>query len=157
MADNFFDTLGETGTLSKLLLGRQTSNKNKYAKRKRKLKIAGGVLGITDNYFLRNAMQAYENFEKSLLPDREYLKGQFQNRQSWMDMIKQRGGRVKFKNVETANESGDTEQMPSFEILDKDRIKESIRKELKDINQNEELAHGQALGVNTLGVITPKQ
>ena len=102
-------------------------------------------------------MQAYENFEKSLLPDREYLKGQFQNRQSWMDMIKQRGGRVKFKNVETANESGDTEQMPSFEILDKDRIKESIRKELKDINQNEELAHGQALGVNTLGVITPKQ
>tara|TARA_Y100001973_G_C5208468_1_gene343494 strand:+ start:4415 stop:6205 length:1791 start_codon:yes stop_codon:yes gene_type:complete len=157
MADNFFDSLGETGTLSRLLLGRQTSNKNKYAKRKNKLKIAGGILGITDNYFLRNAMQAYENFEKSLLPDREYLKGQFQNRQSWMDSIKQKGGRVKFKTIDETTESGDTEKKFSYEIVDKDRIKENIRKELRDINQAEELARGQSLGVNTLGMISPKK
>ena len=157
MADNFFDSLGETGTLSRLLLGRQTSNKNKYAKRKNKLKIAGGILGIADNYFLRNALQAYDNFEKSLLPDREYLKGQFQNRQSWMDSIKQRGGRVKFKTIDETTESGDTEKKFSYEIIDKDRIKENIRKELREINQAEELARGQSLGVNTLGMISPKK
>ena len=88
MADDFYSSLGETGDLAQSLLARAGERRSKTRRgerRARNVALLGSLMGIADKYLAKNAISAYQKFEESLLPEKEFFINNFENRQNFIN------------------------------------------------------------------------
>ena len=122
MADDFFKSLGGTGDLAESLLERASARQyrtQKGKKRADKIALIGSLLGIGDKYLAKNTMNAYQKFEQNLLPEKEFLISNYEDRQKFIDDVEKRGGTVQFVSQK--------EDPRGYRIINENRILESFR------------------------------
>ena len=142
MADNFYENLGATGALGESLLERAGQNRYKTKKGKRRadtVALIGGLLGIGDKYLAKNAMNAYQKFEQNLLPEKEFLISNYEDRQKFIDDVEKRGGTVQFVSQK--------EDPRGYRIINENRILESFKNEVLDNELKEKQRSEMILGV----------
>ncbi len=142
MADNFYENLGATGALGESLLERAGQNRYKTKKGKRRadtVALIGGLLGIGDKYLAKNAMNAYQKFEQNLLPEKEFLISNYEDRQKFINDVEKRGGTVQFVSQK--------DDPRGYRIINENRILESFKNEVLDNELKEKQRSEMILGV----------
>lgn len=142
MADDFYSSLGETGDLAQSLLARAGERRSKTRRgerRARNVALLGSLMGIADKYLAKNAISAYQKFEESLLPEKEFLINNFENRQNFINEVEKRGGTVQFVSQD--------EDARGYKIINEDRILQSFKDQVLDNEVKEKQRREMMLGV----------